>query len=73
MGSMYLVLVDVYSKWLEVVIMNSITSITTINKRQQIFAVHGLPKTIVTDNGSSFTSTVFKEFLVSNGIRHITS
>ena len=45
----------------------------TIEKLQQIFAVHGLPKTIVTDNGSSFTSTVFKEFLDSNAIRHITS
>ena len=37
-GSMYLVLVDTYSKWLEVVIMNSITSISTIEKLQQIFA-----------------------------------
>ena len=73
MGSMYLVLVDAYSKWLEVVIMNSITSISTIEKLQQIFAVHGLPKTIVTDNGSSFTSTVFKEFFDSNAIRHITA
>ena len=72
MGSMYLVLVDAYSKWLEVVIMNSITSISTIDKLQQIFAEHGLPKMIVTDNGPSFTSTEFKKFLDSNGIRHIT-
>ena len=70
---MYLGLVDAYSKWLEVVIMNFITSISTIEKRQQILAVHGLSKTIVTDNSSSFTSTVFKDILDSNGIRHITS
>ena len=53
--------------------MNSTTSISPIEKLQQLLAVHGLHKTIVTDDGSSFTSTVFKEFLDNNSIRHITS
>ena len=37
MGSMYIVLVDAYSKWLQVIIMNSITSLSTIEKLQQFF------------------------------------
>ena len=73
MDRMYLILVDAYSKWLDVCIMNTITSGSTIEKLQAIFAVHGLPKTIVTDNGSSFTSAEFNQFLRSNGIQHITS
>lgn len=72
-GRMYLVLADAYSKWLDVCVMNTITSGSTIEKLQAIFAVHGLPKTIVTDNGPSFTSDEFKRFLHSNGIHHITS
>ena len=70
---MFLVLVDSYSKWLEVVTMKSITSSDTIEKLQSIFATHGLPRTIVTDNGSSFTSNQFKWFCQVNGICHITS
>ena len=66
MDMMYLILVDAYSKWLDVCIMNTITSGSTIEKLQAIFAVHGLPKTIVTDNGSSFTSAEFNRFLHSN-------
>ena len=52
--------------------MNSITSTKTIEKLQFIFSTHGLPCTIVTDNGLSFTSIEFKSCRI-NGIRHITN
>ena len=35
-----------------------------------IFATHGLPKVLVTDNGSQFTSAEFKMFTQSNGVHH---
>ena len=73
MGSMYLVLVDAHSKWMEVVMMKNITTASTIEKLRIIFATHGLPRKIVTDNGPSFTSHQFKEFMSKNGILHITS
>ena len=38
-----------------------------------IFATHGLPLKIVTDNGPSFTSDEFKRFVKGNGIKHVTS
>ena len=38
-----------------------------------IFSTHGFPKTIVTDNGSAFTSQEFQTFCRVNGIHHITS
>ena len=73
MGHMYLILVDSHSKWLDAQVMQSITTAKTIEKLRSIFATHGLPKTIVSDNGPSFTSEDFKTFLRSNGVRHITS
>ena len=72
-GSMLLIVVDSYSKWLEVHTMPSITSAPTIEKLLPIFVTHGLPKIIVSDNGPSLVSSEFKKFLQLNGIRHITS
>ena len=71
LGHMYLVVVDAYSKWLDVQLMNSITSESTIAKLKDIFATHGLPQKIVTDNGPSFTSSTFKAYMDQNGIKHI--
>ena len=70
---MLLIVVDSYSKWLEVHTRPSITSARTIEKLRPIFATHGLPKTTVSDNGPSLVSSEFKKFLQLNGIRHITS
>ena len=53
--------------------MSDITSSQTIQKLKIIFATHRLLKKIVTDNGSSFVSQEFKEFMLQNGILHITS
>ena len=36
-----------------------------------IFSVHGLRQKIVTDNGSSFTSTGFSHLMDRNGIHHV--
>lgn len=61
LGKMYLVLVDAHSKWLEVAIMSSITSVKTIEQLRMILPTHGLPKNIVTDNGPSFISQEFED------------
>ena len=71
LGKQFLVLVDAYSKWLEVVPVPSLTSETTIRTLRGIFATHGLPELIVSDNGPSFTSKEFHEFVQRNGIRHV--
>ena len=73
MGKMFLVLVDAHSKWMDVVIMPQITATQTIEKLRSIFAIHGLPKKVVSDNGPTFTSQEFSEFMSSNGIVHVKS
>lgn len=65
----YLILVDNYSKWLEVVPMHSTIASATIDKLRCIFSVFGLPNEIVSDNGPPFNSSEFKSFCVSNAIK----
>ena len=69
-GHMYLVVIDAHSKWMEVHIMQSTTSAATIVKLKEIFATHGLPETIVSNNGPNFTSAEFENFLSKNGVKH---
>ena len=52
-------------------IVNSATSTVTIEKLRAMFATHGLPETLVSDNGSVFVSVEFQEFLRRNSIKHI--
>ena len=72
-GCTYLVVVDAYSKYPEVVKMTSTTSSATITALRDIFSRHGLPEILVSDNGSQFSSTEFEQFCANNGIMHRTS
>ena len=44
-----------------------------MDKIRSIFAVHGLPEVLVTDNGSVFTSAEFELLCARNAIKHVTS
>ena len=54
MGHMYLIIIDAHSKWLEVLPTSTITAQSTVRKMKKVFATHGLPHEIVTDNGTPF-------------------
>ena len=69
---MFLILIDAHSKWIEACCMTSATSAITIEYLHQVFAQFGVPETVVTDNGTCFTSREFELFLEVNGIRHLT-
>ncbi|XP_018371357.1 PREDICTED: uncharacterized protein K02A2.6-like [Trachymyrmex cornetzi] len=69
-GHNFLILVDAYTKWPEVHIVNNITTETTIKKCWEIFSRFGLPVQLVSDNGRTFVSTEFQKFLQQNGIKH---
>ena len=70
-GKMLLVIVDAFTKWLEVHVMNSSTAEATVEKLRTTFATFGIPETVVSDNGTCFVSEVFQTFMSRNGIRHI--
>ena len=69
---MFLIVVDAYSKWPEVVAMDDTTSARTISALRSLFAIWGLPKHLHTDNAQQFVSFDFEHFLKLNGIQHTT-
>ena len=71
-GKMFLITVDAYSKWIDAQVVNAATSFNTIEHLiRTLFATHSIPSVIVSDNGSTFTSSEFAEFTKKNGIRHV--
>lgn len=72
MGHMFMIVVDAYSKWLEVFKMAQITSSATISRLRRLFASYGLPEQVVTDNATTFMSDEFQLFMKRNGILHTT-
>ena len=72
-GWMLLIVVDSYSKWIDALPTHSTTMQVTTKLLEQLFAIHGLPEVIVSDNGTCFSSSEFSSFCSANGIRHLTS
>ena len=72
-GGFFLVVVDAKSKWLEVIPMSSTTARATVDALRSLFAIHGLPEEIVSDNGPQFVAQEFKGFLRYNHVKQILS
>ena len=51
--------------------MQSATSFNTIQQLRPLFSRFGIPDSLVSDNGTPFTSNEFEGFCKSNGIRHV--
>jgi hypothetical protein len=58
----FLIVVYAYSKWADVVEMPQTTADKTIIALRQLFATHGIPQQIVSDNGPQIVSSEFKDF-----------
>ena len=50
--------------------MFSTTTERTVGELRLIFAQHGLPEEVVSDNGPQLASNEFAEFMSKNGIKH---
>ncbi|CAH8585253.1 unnamed protein product [Schistosoma margrebowiei] len=72
-GITYLVVVDAFSKWPEIVPVIPPTTTQTIQLLTEMFSRNGLPDIIVSDNGSQFTSSQFQEFCKRLSIKHFRS
>ena len=73
-GKNYLIVVDYYSKYVEIEPLGrDSTSENVIKKLKSIFARHGIPRTLITDSGTQLTSITFKKFANEWNFNHITS
>ncbi len=61
-GRDYLVAIDYYSKYIELYELPNLTSTTVIQRLKAIFARHGIPITLFTDNGAQLVSSEMKTF-----------
>ena len=72
-GKYFLIIVDAFSKWIEAKMVSSTSTDVVVRELRFLFATHGLPDTIVSDNGTAFTSREFKRFCADNLISHVRS
>ena len=69
----YILVVDYFSRYPEVMKLSSTTSGGVINALKSIFGRHGIPEALISDNGPQFNSHEFEEFTKKYDIRHETS
>ena len=69
----YLLLVDYYSRFVEVVKLPSETSSVVIERMKSVFARHGIPQEVRSDNGPQFSSALFRKFSTEYKFTHVTS
>ena len=70
----YLLVVEYYSRYVEVVTLSTSTSsLKVIQAVKTIFARHGIPDELRSDNGPKFHSKEFAQFAKDWGLKHSTS
>ena len=72
-GSHYLIVVDLYSDYIEIKELNSLSSAALIEQLKQTFAVHGISVTLISHNGPNYASVEFTDFTHDWDIQHVTS
>ncbi|XP_054259614.1 uncharacterized protein K02A2.6-like [Macrosteles quadrilineatus] len=71
---MLLVAVDAFSKFVWLIPLRRATTQSTVKAlHSHLFQHFGVPTTIVTDNGSQFTSHIFNRMCFGQGILHVTT
>jgi len=69
----YLLIVDSYSRFIEVAKLNRTTAEDVVLHTKSIFARHGIPEVVNSDNGPQYSSGVYATFAREYQFEHITS
>ena len=72
-GVHYLLLVDYFSRYPEIIKLRSTTSTAVIESMKGVFARHGIPELIRSDNGPQYSASEFASFALEYGFQHTTS
>ena len=69
----YILMVDYFSRYPEAIKLSSTTSAAVITVMKSIFARHGIPEVVRSDNGPQFSAEEFTKFANCYGFQHVTS
>ena len=69
----YLLIVDYFSRWIEISKLTGLSARTVINHTKLVFARHGIPDTVISDNGPQFSSEAYAQFAAEYEFKHDTS
>ncbi|XP_024119581.1 uncharacterized protein K02A2.6 [Oryzias melastigma] len=72
-GADYVLCVDYFSKFPEIMKLKDTTSHSVIVAMKSMFARHGIPDVVISDNGPQYDCVEFKDFAESWEFRHVTS
>ena len=72
-GSNYILVVDYLSQYIEIARLTKETSSEVIQQLKFIFARHGIPRQVISDNGPQFASLEFTKFAKAYDFTHTTS
>ena len=72
-GQKYLLMVDYFSRYVEIALMSSTNAASIINQMSSVFARHGIPEEVVSDGGPPYESREFKKFAARYGFTHTVS
>lgn len=62
------ILLDVFSKWVSIFPLRKAKAEYVINCMKEVFFIFGVPRVVISDNGSQFVSNIYMEFCKLNGI-----
>ena len=72
-GNLYLLLVEYFSRYIEVVKLSSTTTKSVVTAMKPLFARYGIQDMILSDNGPQYSSQQLQEFAKDYNFKHITS
>ena len=69
-GVTYVLIVDYFSRYPEVIKLTTTTSQSVILAMKSVFSRHGIPEIVQSDNGPQYSSEEFSQFAIAYGFYH---
>ena len=69
----YLLIVDYFSRYIEVTHLTVASAETVVAAMKDVFSRHGTPETVVSDNGTQYSGAPFQTIAMEYGFNHVTS
>lgn len=71
-GNAYiLVLIDAFTKFVVLHPVKTVSAMETIRELKRTFGIFGCPRRIISDRGKAFDCKLFKEYVISQGVKHV--